>query len=156
MSYDGIDAGSVLANRGLNGLYAYGGQGNFLGDGSAVKEAVRGNRDLSLLESVNRNSSDQFVTDRINLGNAALSEQIREQHTADRFSAIERLLFAQNSDAQRDRSDILMAVKDVQCCCEANSAKIDNLAALNGKDLQIQTLTLELAACRNDGRGQGN
>lgn len=153
---DGIDATSVIANRGLNLGYGYGSQGNFLGDGSAVKEAVRGNRDLSLLESVNRGSSDQFITDRINTGHAALSEQIREQHTSDRFATIERLMLQQNTDAQRDRTDTLLAIADVKCCCEANSAKIDGLAALNAKDLQIQTLTLELAACRAADSRPGN
>jgi hypothetical protein len=39
-----LDTSDVLLNRGLNGFI--GNHDNFIGDGSAVKEAVRGNRDL--------------------------------------------------------------------------------------------------------------
>lgn len=148
-----IATGNLLRDSYFGAPY---GGGNFAGDGSAVKEAVRGNRDLSLLESVNRGASDQFITDRINSGHAALSEQIREQHTADRFSTLERLMLQQTNDAQRDRTDILLKVAEVKCCCESNSAKIDNLAALNTKDLEITKLQLQLANCDNHGRGQGN
>lgn len=162
--YDGIDSGSVLLNRGLNGFY--GNQGNFVGDGSAVKEAVRGNRDIALLESVNANGRttdisnqirqhNESIQDNINLNNQFLTDRINQQAVNERFSSMERLLFAQQNDAQRDRTEILRAVDSVKCCCEANSAKIDSLAALNAKDLEITKLQLQLAQS-NNGPGRGN
>lgn len=150
LTNDDIATGNLLRDS----YYGNYDRGNFHGDGSAVKEAVRGNRDLDLLEAVNRSSADQFISDRINAGHTALSEQIREQHTSDRFSTLERMMLQQNNDAQRDRTDILLKVAEVKCCCESNSAKIDNLAALNAKDLEITKLQLQLA--NGHGRGQGN
>lgn len=183
--YEGVnvtDAGTLAALRGV-GFGGYGGgqiYNPIVQDGSAVKEAVTANRDISLAETINRSSADLAIGSRLtdaissNLNaSASIERQIAERATADRFASLERQMNQQAIDAQRDRADLAMSVKDVLCCCEANGVKIDNLAALNAKDLQLQTLQMQnqtlqtqLAVCLagsngnnfppGQGNGQGN
>lgn len=159
-----IETGSVLANRGLNG-YGYGfsgshgnGFGNFPGDGSAVKEAVRGNRDLSLLESVNRTAADQAISDRItdghsslntsiNMGNEFLTDRINAQGIDAKFANITAILAAQDrqiisgfasaerlafSNQQTTMAQLhAMDLKQTECCCEIKAGQAAILAKLD-------------------------
>lgn len=177
MSYDGnLDTSDVLLNRGLNGGYGYYAHGgNFLGDGSAVKEAVRGNRDISLIESVNQGTRDQFLSNEIDRGDAAilsqmnqnnqfLTDRINNQSVNDRFASIERLLFAQQANNDRDFRSL--DVKLTECCCKleagqaAIQAKLDAqaLAAAAAENqrlnMEIQIRNVQQSAGGN--RGQGN
>lgn len=109
-----LDTSDVLLNRGLNGGYGYGGlnHGNFAGDGSAVKEGIRGNRDIQLLESVNSGAQTSSLANQlrahnstiqndINVGNNFLTDRIASQGLDFKFANItaqlasaERLAFA--------------------------------------------------------------
>lgn len=152
-----IEAGSVLANRGLNFGYGYG-QGNFQGDGSAVKEAVRGNRDLSLLESVNRTAADQAISDRITDGHSALNSQITQgnEFLTDRINSQsidakfanvtaelasqERTMLAGFASTERTANANQVAtmqqlhamdIKQTECCCELKAGQAAILAKLD-------------------------
>lgn len=175
--YNGtLDTSDVLLNRGLNGAYGIGAglglvaNGNFAGDGSAVKEAVRGNRDLDLLESVNRGTSDQFLSQKITDGNAALtstvnmnnqflSEQMRERSIADNFAATQRQLFQIQSENQREFR--AMDVKLTECCCKLEAgqasiqAKLDS-QALAASQAENQRLQIELALANRSPGNSGN
>ncbi|AUS02256.1 hypothetical protein NVP2096O_21 [Vibrio phage 2.096.O._10N.286.48.B5] len=168
-----IETSDVLLNRGLNG-YGYG-VGNFGGDGSAVKEAVRGNRDISLIDSVNKASRDSFMTSQlsqaddniinaINTGNQFLTDRISGQSIDFKFANItaqlasaERLAFA--NQASIDRQLHAMELKQTECCCElragqsAINAKLDAAATVSGKDAEIQRLNMQLLM---HGHGNGN
>lgn len=161
-----INSADVLLNRGLNGNYAgFGAVGftPFAGDGSAVNANVRGNRDISLLESVNRTGMDAQLSNTIVRGNEFLTDRINQQFTADRFNTLERLLFNQQTAVQQQLFSIQN--KQTECCCETLAgiaqlnAKVDGLQALNAKDAEITRLQTELLVCRtvgNGGPGQGN
>lgn len=166
-----LDTADVLLNRGLNfGGYGYGiaGQGNFLGDGSAVKEAVRGNRDIDLLESVNRSTTDQFlsqkitdgnaaVTESINMNNRFLSEQLRERQITDGFASMERQLFAFQNDNQRDIANVNTRL--AECCCKLEAGQAAILAKLDAQALQnaqTENLNLRIQMSQNQGQAQGN
>lgn len=163
MAYGTLDTADVLLNRGLNG--GYGGlgviaNGNFAGDGSAVKEGVRGNRDISLLESVNRSGMDRSFSAQIDRQGEFLTDRINVAQQNDRFSSLERLIYANQNDTQRDLAAI--SNRQVECCCETKAglaaidAKIDNLAVLQAKDLEITKLQLQLAAATNSPGNSGN
>lgn len=163
-----IDSSDVLLNRGLNGFYGYGNQGNFLGDGSAVKEAVRGNRDINLLEAVNRGTSDQFLSQKITDGNEALastvnmnnrflSEQLRERQITDGFASMERQLFAFQNDNQRDIANLAKA--QAECCCKLEAGQSAILAKLDAQALQnaqTENLNLRIQMSQQQGQAQGN
>ena len=157
-----IETGSILANRGLNG-YGYGmsgghgnGHGNFPGDGSAVKESVRGNRDLQLLESVNGNAQNAALSNQIRQHNDSIQHDISVGHNflTDRiaaqgidakfatvtaelaaqdramiagFASAERLAFSnQQSTMQQLHA---MDIKQTECCCELKAGQ----AAISAK-----------------------
>lgn len=170
-----IDSESVIANRGLNG-YGYGHNlGNFAGDGSAVNANVTANRDLGLIEAVNRTSSDQFLSDRItsgddsikdtiNISNQFLTDRINAQgidakfaNVALQFASAERLAYA--NQASTDRELKAIQLKQVECCCEtkaglaAISAKLDSDRA-TAAESEVNNLRLQLNIV-NQGR-QGN
>jgi len=163
-----IDSSDVLLNRGLNGFYGYGNQGNFLGDGSAIKEAVRGNRDIDLLEAVNRGTSDQFLNQKITDGNASLtstvnmnnrflSEQIRERAITEGFASMERQLFAFQNDNQRDIANL--NAKVTECCCKLEAGQAAILAKLDAQALQnaqTENLNLRIQMSQSQGQAQGN
>lgn len=138
MSYSEIDAGSVLANRGLNGLYGYGfgGNGNFLGDGSAINANVMSNRDLTLAESINRTGADralsqqvatqgEFLTDRI----FSQSIDFKFQNVSNNFAGLERILFAQQAETNNRLNAI--DLKQTECCCELRAGQAALLAQIN-------------------------
>jgi len=140
-----LDTSDVLLNRGLNGGYLGGGHGNFLGDGSAVKEAVRGNRDISLLDSVNQGTRDQFLSNEIDRGgdaimsamtqnNQFLTDRISAQSLNDRFASVERLLFA--NQANNDRDFRSLDVKLTECCCKLEAGQAAIQAKLDAQALQ--------------------
>lgn len=151
------DVGTLAGLRGVGG-YGYGSQGNFLGDGSAVKEAVRGNRDIDLLDAVNRGTSDQFLSQKIadgdsnivstiNLGNQFLTDRITNQgldfkfaNITDRLSSAERLAFANQASLEREMNANqaatiaqlhTMDVKQTECCCELKAGQAAILAKLD-------------------------
>ncbi len=166
-----IEAGSVLANRGLNYGYGYQGfnQGNFAGDGSAVKESVRGSRDISLLESVNNGTRDQFlanqirqhdsnISDRIGMGQDFLSTQIRDQGVEFRFASIERQMTANQAAlvAQLHAADI----KATECCCELKAGQATIIAnqesaRLAAAESENQNLRLQIAINNQGSQGNG-
>lgn len=170
-----LDTSDVLLNRGLNGFY--GGSGNFLGDGSAVKEAVRGNRDIALLDSVNEGTRDQFLTNQIDRGNMSinsrisdgqdfLSTQIRDNglefrfaNITSQFATLERQMVANQATlvAQLHAADL----KAVECCCELKAGQATiianqesaRLAAAEAENQNLRTQIL----INNQGRAsQGN
>lgn len=164
------DVGTLAGLRGIGfGGYGYG-HGNFVGDGSAVKEAVRGNRDLDLLESVNRTAADQALSDRItdgnraissqiNMGNEFLTDRINAQSLNDRFSSLERLLFA--NQASNEREFRTLDVKLTECCCELKAGQatiIANQEAARLADSQAenQNLRMQIAINQSQGQAQGN
>lgn len=166
-----LDTADVLINRGLNGGYyglGFASNGNFLGDGSAVKEAVRGNRDLDLLESVNRGTSDQFLSQKITDGNQALastvnmnnqflSEQMRERTVADGFASIQRQLFAFQGDNQRDIAKL--DAKVTECCCKLEAGQAAIQAKLDSQALQAaqnENMNLRIQLTQVQGQGQSN
>jgi hypothetical protein len=153
-SYNSIDAGSVLANRGLNG---YWGSGNFVGDGSAVNANAINNgeniRAAQIVDTLNSGNSERNIVSQITTGNGFLNATIDRQTSEFRFAQLERQNFSAQLEQQRANAALAASIAEVKCCCDANSAKIDNLSALNAKDLQIQTLQLQLANCQNSGRG---
>lgn len=176
-----LDTSDVLLNRGLNGGY-YGNQGNFLGDGSAVKEAVRGNRDLALLESVNAGSRDNFLSqqirqhndsigDRIDSNQDFLATKISDQGIEFRFAnvtaqhaALERMMIANQQAvvAMLHAQDL----KQVECCCELKAGQatiIANQESARLADAQAENVTLRNQIMfinsrgnSGNGNGQGN
>lgn len=153
------DVGTLAGLRGVGvGGYGYGNQGNFLGDGSAIKEAVRGNRDIDLLDAVNRGTSDQFLSQKItdgdaniartvNLGNQFLTDRITNQgldfkfaNITDRLSSAERLAFANQASLEREMNANQVAtiaqlhamdLKQTECCCELKASNAAILAKLD-------------------------
>lgn len=165
------DVGTLAGLRGIGfGGYGYGlaANGNFLGDGSAVKEAVRGNRDIDLLESVNRSTTDQFLSQKITDGNAALtstinmgdrflSEQMRERSIADGFASIQRQLFAFQGDNQRDIANL--NTKVTECCCKLEAGQAAIEAKLDAQALQAaqnENMNLRIQLTQVQGQSQGN
>jgi len=154
-----IDPGSVLTNRGLNGFgYGINNQGNFAGDGSAINANVEANRDLGVIQAINRSSSEQFLSDRvtsgdqaiqasINTSNQFLSDRIWSQGIDTKFAAVtaqfasaERLAYANQADTDRqmaankadtDRQLHSMELKQVECCCELKAGQAAILAKLD-------------------------
>lgn len=152
-----IETGSVLANRGLN--YGYGfNQGNFAGDGSAIKEAVLGNRAIDVVDSINNasqaashstqvsdgfsairtdmNTNNQFLTDRIN----AQAIDAKFANVTAQLASAERLAFANAANAQREANANQIAtinqlhameVKQTECCCELKAGQAAILAKLD-------------------------
>lgn len=172
-----IEAGSVLANRGLNYGYGYG-QGNFQGDGSAVHAAVRGNRDLGIVNAINENSRDQFLGNQIDRGHTSIIDSINtnNQFLSDRiwsqgidakfatvtaqFATLERAMIAnqQATTAQLHAADL----KAVECCCELKAGQATIIANQENARLQAaqeenQNLRLQIAIAGNgNGNGNGN
>lgn len=142
--YGNIDSSDVLLNRGLNGFYGVGNQlGNFGGDGSAVKESVRGNRDIQLLEGVNRNAETASLANTVVRGNEFLTDRINQQFMSARFETLERLILTNQNDTQRDIANL--NAKVTECCCKleagqaAIQAKLDAqaLAALQNENSRL-------------------
>lgn len=153
------DVGTLAGLRGVGtGGYGYGNQGNFLGDGSAVKEAVRGNRDIDLLDAVNRGTSDQFLSQKItdgdaavvstvNMGNQFLTDRINAQgidakfaNVTERLASAERIAFANQASLEREMNANqaaaiaqlhTMDVKQTECCCELKAGQAAILAKLD-------------------------
>lgn len=169
-----IDSDSVIANRGLNGFY--GQTGNFLGDGSAINANVVANRDAGIIQSINSASSDQFLSDRVTSGDAAIQANITQsnQFLSDRiwsqgidakfanvkadFASQERLLFAQQAETQRQLH--AMDLKQTECCCELKAGQAAILAKIESdkaEALAAENNRLNMQIMVNAGRGnQGN
>jgi len=158
-SYGGIQNSdvatlSLLGRGGYGGGYGYD-RGNFAGDGSVVKEGIRGNRDLSLLDSVNQGTRDQFlasqirmhsdnIADRIGSGQDFLAGKISDQGLEFRFAnmtaehaTIERVAIANQqalmaqlnaNKADTDRQLHAMELKQVECCCELKAGQATIIA----------------------------
>lgn len=153
-----IEAGSVLANRGLN--YGYGfnamNHGNFGGDGSAVKEGIRGNRDIALLDSVNAGATQNFLSSQIrqhndsiqhdiSVGNNFMTDRITQLGMDAKFdrlssehASLERLIYANKADTDRELKANQLAtmaqlhamdLKQTECCCELKAGQ----AAISAK-----------------------
>lgn len=156
-----IDPGSVLTNRGLNG-YGYGfgaaGHGNFAGDGSAVKEGIRGNRDIQLLDSVNANATQNFLSSQvrqhndsiqhdISVGNNFLTDRINAQGIDFKFASLtaehaslERQMIAASASVERlafsNQAALIsqlhaMDLKQTECCCELKAGQAAIAAKLD-------------------------
>lgn len=157
-----LDTSDVLLNRGLNGGYNYGGNGNFLGDGSAVKEGVRGNRDIQLIDSVNGNAQNASLANQlrqhndtiqrdISVGNNFLTDRINAQsidfkfnNISEKLSSAERLSFANQASLQREMNANQLAtmqqlhaidVKQTECCCKLEAGQASILAKLDAQAL---------------------
>lgn len=168
MAYDGIDTGSVLANRGLNGGFGFG-FGNFSGDGSAVNANVTANRDLGVMNAINNNTSDQFlsnqisggfrnVADNISLSSNFISDRIAAQSLNDRFATIERTLAADQASTQRQLFSL--DNKLTECCCKLEAGQAAIVAKLDAQALaeaQSENQRLQLQVMiNNQGAQSGN
>lgn len=172
---DNLDTSDVLLNRGLNG-YGYGNNlGNFSGDGSAVKEAVRGNRDISLLESVNQGTRDQFVSsqirqhndnisDRLDNSQNFLSSQIRDQSLEFRFANITQQHASLERQMIANQQSLIAALhlqdlKQVECCCELKSGQATIIANQESARLaaaEAENQNLRTQIMINNQAGNGN
>ena len=157
-----LDTSDVLLNRGLNGGYGAYGQGNFGGDGSAVKESVRGNRDIQLLESVNGSAQTASIANQlrahnstiqndINVGNNFLTDRIAAQgldfkfaNISEQLASAERLAFANAASVQREMNANQIAtitqlhaidLKQTECCCKLEAGQASILAKLDSQAL---------------------
>lgn len=174
MDNGGLNTYDVGTLAGLAGVGGYG-YGNFAGDGSAVKEAVRGNRDINIVEAVNRNAGDQALSDRISNGHQAITAQIVQgnEFLTDRinaqsidakfanvtamlaaqdrqllagFAAAERLAFSNQQSTMAQLH--AMDIKQTECCCELKAGQ----AAIQSK-LDCQTeIAAAVSAARNEAR----
>lgn len=179
--YTGIQNSDVatlsLLGRGTG--YGYGGLGEyagatFQGDGSAVKEGIRGNRDLALLESVNKATADQFlssqlrqhdsnISDRISRGQDFLASKISDQGVEFRFAnitaqfaALERQMIAnqQAVTAMLHAQDL----KQVECCCELKAGQatiIANQEAARLAAAEAENISLRTQIMINNSNGNG-
>jgi len=100
-----IDTSDVILNRGLNGGYGYGQNGNFGNDGSVTNANVNANRDINSM----------------GFGTAArdhesLRDQLRDQDTRNQLNALQVQIAASAAAA-------------AECCCENRVAN----ARLEGK-----------------------
>ena len=156
-----LDTSDVLLNRGLNGGYGYG-HGNFQGDGSAVKEGVRGNRDIQLLESVNGSAQSASLSNQIRahnstiqndiaVGNNFLTDRIAAQgldfkfaNITDQLASAERLAFANAASVQREMNANQIAtitqlhaidLKQTECCCKLEAGQAAIIAKLDAQSL---------------------
>lgn len=175
------DVGTLAGLRGIGG-YGYGahgghgnGFGNFPGDGSAVKEAVRGNRDINIVESVNRTAADQAISDRISSGhqnlnsqivqgNEFLTDRINAQSIDAKFANVAATLAAQDrqilagfASAERlafSNQQTLVAqlhamdIKQTECCCELKAGQ----SAIQAKLDNQSAIDAAVAAARNESR----
>lgn len=156
--YTGVSTNDIATLSLAGRSYGYGG-GNFAGDGSAVKEGVRGNRDISLLESVNRTAADQAISDRITDGHQVLNDSIttgnqfltdrinaqgidfKFQNISDQLASAERLAFANNATLQRE-----MAANQAATQRELNSNQAATVAQLHAMDIKQTECCCELKA----------
>lgn len=173
---NGVSVTDVGTLAGLRAVGGYG-YGNFAGDGSAVKESVRGNRDIALIESVNQGTRDQFlssqirqhndsVSDRISSAQNFLSAQVSDQSSEFRFAnitaqfaSLERSMIAnqQNLVAALHAQDL----KYAECCCELKAGQAAILAEIKcnrevAEARQAGMNEAKLDILLNSGRGQGN
>lgn len=162
------DVGVLAGLRGVGG-YGYGGQGNFVGDGSAVKASVRANTDLALLDAVTSGTRDQFasnqidrgnsnIVDNVNMGHRSLSDQLREQSSEFRFASIERTMIAnqQATVALLHAADL----KATECCCELKAGQATIIAnqesaRLAAAEAENQNLRLQIAINNQGSQGNG-
>lgn len=155
-----IDSGDVLLNRGLNGGYGFGAanHGNFLGDGSAVKEGIRGNRDIALLESVNGNAQNASLANQIRQHNDSISKDIsvgnnfltdrinaqgldfKFQQLSNEHASLERVILANQASLEREANANQQAtiaqlhtmdIKQAECCCELKAGQAAILAKID-------------------------
>lgn len=154
-----LDTADVLLNRGLNGGYGYGNNGNFLGDGSAVKEGVRGNRDIQMLEGVNANARDASLSNQIrantsslqhdiNVGNNFLTDRIFSQgldfkfaNITDRLASAERIAFANQSTLLQEMNANAAAAQR-----ERNANQIATLTQLHAMEIKQAECCCKLEA----------
>ena len=149
-----IDPGSVLTNRGLNG-YGFGMNGNFAGDGSAVKEGVRGNRDIQLLESVNGNARGAALANQLNQHNEAsmhamttghdfITDRIASLGMDSKFSVITSQFASVTAElASIERASIAAAASAERLAFSNQSA---TLAQLHSMDIKQTECCCELRA----------
>jgi len=112
---DGIDMSSVIANRGLNFAYPFGGagyghgygRGNFAEDGSVVNARTEANGDL-LRQIMTDNKMDR-LSDKVGENGKAILES--ELRSADRLS--------------NQTQELLKATYDGRLETAGNSAKLD-------------------------------
>lgn len=173
-SYGSINPNDIatLSLLGRGSGYGY---ENFHGDGSAINANVRGNRDLALLESVNANTRDQFLSsqirdgdsgikDAMNINNQFLTDRINSQgidfkfqSVSDQLASAERLAFANQAATDRRLGDI--DLKLTECCCELKAgqaaimAKID-ADRVNDSQREADNLRLQIQI-NNQSRGNG-
>lgn len=162
--YEGLnvaDAGTLAAIRGV-GYGGYGGYGNRhdYGAESAIRADVVANRDLAQVDNITRSNENRFLSSQMDRGNQFLTDRINAQSIDFRFADVNRSFQDQNRqifnfqlDQQRANADIARAVAENKCCCERLEQKVDSLQIVAAKDLQIQTLQLQLDRCLASGLG---
>lgn len=162
--YEGLntyDVGTLAGIRGVGFGHGYGygyGKAHDYGAESAIRADVVANRDMAQVDNINRANESQFLSNQVSRGNQFLTERINDQSINFRFADqsrnfqdLQRQMFNFQLDQQRANADIAKSVADNKCCCERVEQRVESLQDLNAKDLQIQTLQLQLAQCQ-----QGN
>jgi len=142
---NGSIADAVIANRGLNFAtpsYGYGSYGHR--DGSVPNanilshaEEVRAN---GIKESINGANAERSLNDTIVRGNEFLTDRINQNFFSDRFSGLERLMFANQADIDRKLS--AMDLKQTECCCEIKAAVAAVEAKLDSQVVADQAATI--------------
>lgn len=157
--YEGLNTYDVGTLAGIRGVgFGHGGyyQGNRhdYGAESAIRADVVANRDMAQVDNINRANESQFLSNQVNRGNQFLTERINDQSINFRFADVnrsfqdqQRQIFNFQLDQQRANADIARAIADNKCCCERVEQRVESLQSLNAKDLQIQTLQLQLDRC---------
>lgn len=161
--YEGInvsDVGTLAGIRGIGyGGYGYG-QAHDYGAESAIRADVVANRDMAQVDNITRSNENRFLSSQMDRGNQFLTDRINAQSIDFRFADVNRSFQDQNRqifnfqlDQQRANADIAKAVADNKCCCERLEQRVESLQVVNAKDLQIQTLQLQLDRCLTNGPG---
>lgn len=160
------DIGTLAGLRGVGGYgqgYGYG-QTHSYGAESAIRADVVANRDIQQVDMINRANENQTLRSQIDNGNQFLTDRINAQSIDFRFADVNRSFQDQNRqifnfqlDQQRANADIAKSVAENKCCCERLEQRVESLQAISAKDMQIQTLQLQLDRCTTPrGNGQGN
>lgn len=157
--YEGINVSDVGTLAGIRGIGYGGGYGGYgrahdYGAESAIRADVVANRDLQQVDQINRSSENRFLSSQMDRGNQFLTDRINAQSIDFRFADVSRNFQDQNRqiftfqlDQQRANADLAKGIAENQCCCERLEQRVQSLQDLSAKDLQIQTLQLQLDRC---------
>lgn len=132
--------GGISGGRGGYGGYGggYGGGGSQYGNHSAIRADVKANRDIDMIEAINKNTTDGFLQTQIVSGNANLSDKVDTEASNRRFSDLQSQIGGMVGSLQAELSRQALAA--AECCCENRvaaakaEAKLDSILANQVQD----------------------